>query len=223
MQQQEPDSRFDEFADERRSMVERDIRGRGVGNPAVLAAMASVPRHLFVPPSHQDRAYGDHPLPIGGGQTISQPYIVAAMTELVAPKPGQVVLEIGTGSGYQAAILARLVKHVYTIEIVEALARSAATHLTGLGCTNVTVRAGDGYAGWPEHAPFDGIVVTCGAEEVPPPLVAQLKPGGRMVIPVGPAGGVQDLRLIEKDDAGRVSRRSVMAVRFVPLTGPYGR
>lgn len=213
----------DDFTVRRETMIERDIRGRGVTNGAVLAAMAALPRHEFVPAPQRPYAYEDHPLPIGEGQTISQPYIVAAMTELIAPQPDQVVLEVGTGSGYQAAVLAKLVRQVYTIEIVEPLAREAGRRLRTMGFSNVTVRAGDGYAGWPEHAPFDAIVVTCGARDVPPPLVAQLKRGGRMVIPVGPEGGVQSLLLVEKDAAGKIHKRDIMAVRFVPLTGPSAK
>ncbi len=210
----------DDWSSARAVMIERDLRGRDVTNAAVLAAMEAVPRHLFVPVHERSFAYADHPLPIGEGQTISQPYIVAAMTELVQPKPGDVVLEIGTGSGYQAAVLAKIVKQVFTIEIVEPLARDAKERLAAMGYSNVTVRAGDGYLGWPEQAPFDGIVVTCGAEHVPQPLVDQLKPGGRMVTPVGAINEVQSLLLIQKDATGHVTSRDVMAVRFVPLTRP---
>ena len=187
-------------------------------NPRVLAAMRSVPRHLFVPAGQRGEAYRDYPLPIGEGQTISQPTIVAMMTHLLKPEPGDVMLEVGTGSGYQAAVLSRLVDHVYSIEIVEALARRSAKRLDELGYDNVTVRHGDGYAGWPEHGPFDGIIVTAGAKHVPPPLVEQLKPGGRMVIPVGPSLGTQQLKLIVKDGKGRVTSRTITPVRFVPLT-----
>ncbi|HMO49894.1 MAG TPA: protein-L-isoaspartate(D-aspartate) O-methyltransferase [Kiritimatiellia bacterium] len=200
-------------------MIQIDLMGRGIRNPAVLEAMRSVPRHEFVPEEQRPWAYGDHPLPIGEGQTISQPYIVAAMTELLDPQPDHVVFEVGTGSGYQAAILAGLVREVYTVEIVPGLGERSAELLARLGYTNVVVRVGDGYAGWPEHAPFDGIIVTCGAERIPQPLVEQLKPGGRMVIPVGPYHQVQDLMVVEKDENGEVTTRSVMAVRFVPMTG----
>ncbi len=216
----QPGNVDDPYAMARDVMLNHDIRARGVTNETVITAMAAVPRHLFVPASQREYSYNDYPLPIGEGQTISQPYIVAAMTELIEPRADHVVLEVGTGSGYQAAVLAKLVKHVYTIEIVEPLGRAAQQRLVELGCTNVSVRIGDGYAGWPEHAPFDGIVVTCGAKQVPPPLVKQLKPGGRMVIPVGPNQGVQDLLVVEKDEHGNVRERNVMAVRFVPLTGP---
>jgi len=203
----------------RQKMVEINIAGRGVVNPRVLDAMMNVPRHMFVPEEYLDRAYADHPLPIGLGQTISQPFIVAAMTELIDPRPDHVVFEVGTGSGYQAAVLAGLVQHVYTVEIVPELGDQSTERLKRLGYSNVTVRVGDGYAGWPEHGPFDGIIVTCGAEEVPPPLIEQLKPGGKMVIPVGSTHMVQELLVIEKDSTGRVSKRSVMPVRFVPMTG----
>lgn len=187
-------------------------------HPRVLAAMRAVPRHLFVPAAFRGDAYDDRPLPIGEGQTISQPSLVALMTHLLRPKPGDVMLEVGTGSGYQAAILSRLVGHVYSVEIVEPLARGAADRLSSLGYANVSVRHGDGYAGWPEHAPFDGIIVTAGAPHVPQPLVDQLKPGGRMVIPVGPAHATQSLRLITKNARGRVDQQFVIPVRFVPLT-----
>jgi protein-L-isoaspartate(D-aspartate) O-methyltransferase len=172
---------------------------------------------MFVPPAEQDRAYRDEPLPIGNAQTISQPYIVALMTELVRPQPTDRTLEVGTGSGYQAAVLSRLVSHVYTIEILEPLARDAEQRLKTLGYGNVTVRVGDGYAGWPEVAPFDIIVVTAAPDHVPAPLVAQLKSGGRLVIPVGSVSDAQNLLLIEKDSSGQVRTRQVAAVRFVPL------
>ncbi len=211
-----------DYAAARARLVE-SLRGyaRSMGekaDPRVLAAMRSVPRHRFVPDAQRDEAYRDYPLPIGEGQTISQPTIVAMMTHLLKPQPGDVMLEVGTGSGYQAAVLSRLVDHVYSVEIVEALARRSAKRLDALGYDNVTVRHGDGYAGWPQHAPFDGIIVTAGAKHVPPPLVEQLKPGGRMVIPVGPSLGTQQLRLIVKDGEGRVSSRTITPVRFVPLT-----
>ena len=194
--------------------------GRAEFAPAVMAAMGRVPRHRFVPPALARRAYENVPLPIGEGQTISQPYIVALSTDLVEPKPTDVVLEVGTGSGYQAAVLAELVGTVYTVEIVEPLGREAERRLAATGHRNVVVRIGDGYAGWPEHAPFDAIVVTAGAPHVPEPLVAQLKPGGRMVIPVDAGAFGQDLLLIRKHADGTVTRRVVLPVRFVPLTGP---
>ncbi len=187
-------------------------------SPRVLAAMGAVPRHVLVPERHRHLAYADRPLPIGYGQTIPQPYIVALMTELLRAGPKEVVLEVGTGSGYQAAVLSRLVRHVYTIEIVEGLARRAATDLAGLGYGNVTVRAGDGYKGWPEHAPFDGIMVTAAPQEIPPPLIAQLKRGGRLVMPLEGVLGYQSLIVIEKGLDGRIARRNVIGVRFVPLT-----
>ena len=201
-------------------MVAEQIAAREVRDPRVLAAMRDVPRHLFVPPDLQRQAYADRPLPIGYDQTISQPYIVALMTELARPSPGDRALEVGTGSGYQAAVLSQLVSHVYTIEIVEPLARSAEQRLKNLGYTNVTVRAGDGYAGWPDDAPFDVIIVTAAPDHVPAPLLAQLKAGGRLVIPVGPVSAVQELQLIEKDNAGRIRTTRVVPVQFVPLVRP---
>jgi protein-L-isoaspartate(D-aspartate) O-methyltransferase len=189
-------------------------------NPDVLAAMRTVPRHLFVPPAWRAESYADYPLPIGEDQTISQPSLVALMTHLLRPRPGDVMLEIGTGSGYQAAVLSRLVRRVHSVEIVEPLARQAAERLARLGYSNIEVRHGDGYAGWPDKAPFDGIIVTAGAPHVPRPLLDQLKPGGRMVIPVGPADSTQRLKLITKDAKGRVRERIVIPVLFVPLTRP---
>lgn len=193
--------------------------GRASLSEKVMQAMASVPRENFVPPAYRHRAYENTPQPIAAGQTISQPLIVALMTELLEPQAGDVILEVGTGSGYQAAVLSPLVRHVYTVEIVAELAQGAAQLLDELGYDNVTVRAGDGYAGWPEHAPFDGIVVTAAAEEIPPPLLQQLKPGGKLVIPVGEAHGYQELLVIEVDEHGTPARKSVLPVRFVPLTG----
>jgi protein-L-isoaspartate(D-aspartate) O-methyltransferase len=199
------------------SMVADQIAARGVKDPRVLAAMREVPRHAFVPDAMRDSAYADSPLPIGYDQTISQPYIVALMTELARPAPSDAALEVGTGSGYQAAVLSRLVARVYSIERLAPLAQSAAATLQRLGCHNVQVRNGDGYQGWPEQAPFDFILVTAAPDAVPPALVTQLKPGGRLVIPVGPVGGVQDLRVVEKDSQGRITTKSVIPVRFVPL------
>jgi protein-L-isoaspartate(D-aspartate) O-methyltransferase len=187
-------------------------------DPRILRAIGEVPRHLFVPSSQRPFAYSDEALPIGEDQTISQPSLVALMTHLLRPKEGDVMLEVGTGSGYQAALLSKLVRHVYTIEIVEPLARQSARRLSDLGYTNLTVRHGDGYAGWPEHAPFDGIIVTAGAPHVPKPLVDQLKPGGRIVIPVGPADSIQWLKLIRKDKRGMLREEVIIPVRFVPLT-----
>ncbi len=196
--------------------------GRAALNARVLGAMNKVPRHRFVPPDLARSAYDNRPLPIGLGQTISQPFIVALMTELLDLKPEHKVLEVGTGSGYQAAVLSELAREVYTIEIVEPLAREAAARLETLGYKNVHARSGDGYAGWPEHAPFDAIMVTAGARDVPAPLVQQLKSGGRLVIPVGAQSTGQQLLVIEKDAAGRTTTRNVLAVRFVPLTGGSG-
>ena len=184
----------------------------------VMEAMGRVPRHLFVPFALQPRAYENRPLPIGHEQTISQPYIVALMTDLIRPAKDHRVLEIGTGSGYQAAILSELVREVYTIEIVAPLAEEARARLARLGYRNVVVKTGDGYKGWEEHAPFDSIMVTAGAEEIPPPLIRQLKPGGRMVIPVGNVDRVQYLTLIEKLPDGSIRSRRVAPVRFVPFT-----
>ena len=188
---------------------------------AVTAAMNSVERHRLVPAVQRRFAYENRPLPIGHGQTISQPYIVALMTELIHPDADDVVLEVGTGSGYQAAILAELVGRVYSIEIIEALATRARGDLDALGYDNITTKLGDGYYGWEEHAPFDAIVVTAAASHVPPPLIQQLKPGGRMVIPVGSRFMTQTLLLLEKTDEGEVITRQFGAVRFVPLTGKH--
>ncbi|HVH26009.1 MAG TPA: protein-L-isoaspartate(D-aspartate) O-methyltransferase [Vicinamibacterales bacterium] len=211
------DALQDAFAAERRRMVAEQIASRDVRDPRVLAAIGDVPRHLFVAPGYQSEAYEDSPLPIGYGQTISQPYIVALMTELARPRPGDRALEVGTGSGYQAAVLSRLVSHVYTIELVEPLGLAARERLKSLGYANVTVRVGDGYAGWPEMAPFDIIMVTAAPDHIPEPLIAQLKPRGRMVVPVGAVSAVQELQLVEKDDAGRIRTTRMAPVRFVPL------
>jgi protein-L-isoaspartate(D-aspartate) O-methyltransferase len=191
--------------------------GLAAMSPAVRAAMGHVERHRMVPPEQAALAYRNHPLPIGSGQTISQPYIVAVSTDLLQVHASSVVLEIGTGSGYQAAVLARVAGHVYSIEIIDSLGRQAAERLRSLGYGNVDVRIGDGYQGWPEKAPFDGIVVTAAAPSVPPALVAQLKPGARMVIPVGGSGEIQYLRLIQKRADGGYDERRVLPVRFVPL------
>lgn len=192
--------------------------GRHSLDPCVLDAIASVPREAFVPLDEEPHAYANVPLPIGYGQTISQPFIVAVMTDLLRPRADDTVLEVGTGSGYQAAILGELVKQVYSIEVVEALAEQAGERLARLGCTNVEVRYGDGYNGWPEHAPFDGIIVTAAAPFIPPPLVHQLKKGGRMVIPVDEGMEGQSLMLLEKHASGEVTSRNMLAVAFVPLT-----
>lgn len=190
-------------------------------SPVVLKAMATVPRHEFVPPQQQKFAYQNRPLPIGHGQTISQPYIVAIMTDLLNLEADDKVLEIGTGSGYQAAILAALVKNVFSIEIIKPLGKTAAAKLNDLGFNNVEVKLGDGYYGWDEHAPFDAIIVTAAASHIPPPLIKQLKPGGRMLIPVGSRFMVQELLMLEKNDQGEVTTRQILPVRFVPLTGQH--
>ena len=204
-------------AAKRARMVETQIVSRGVRDPRVLEAMRKVPRHLFVAPPERAHGYEDHPLPIGGSQTISQPYIVALMTELLALPPKARVLEIGTGSGYQSAVLSEIADEVYSIEILPDLADAAASKLKELGYANVTVRAGDGYRGWPEHAPFDGIIVTAAPEKIPEPLVEQLAPGGRMVIPVG--GFFQELKVFTREPDGTVSEKAIIPVRFVPMTG----
>lgn len=193
--------------------------GRSELSDEVIAAMAAVPREEFVLPEYRHQAYRNAPLPIEAGQTISQPLIVALMTDLLEPQATDVILEVGTGSGYQAAVLSHLVEHVYSIEIVEELANSADEVLQRLGYGNVTVRAGDGYAGWPEYAPFDGIIVTAAAQELPPPLLKQLKPGGKLVIPVGEVHGYQELLMVEVGENGEPVSESVLPVRFVPLTG----
>jgi protein-L-isoaspartate(D-aspartate) O-methyltransferase len=209
----------DVFVQARRLMVKEQLtaRGRDITNSRVLAAMGKVPRHEFVPERLRSRAYQDSPLPIGHDQTISQPFIVAFMTESLQPRPSDRVLEIGTGSGYQAAVLAELVAEVYTIEIIKELADRAAADLKRLGYTNVQVRAGDGYQGWPQAAPFDAIIVTCAPNKVPQPLVDQLKTGGRMIIPVGVSWN-QELVLLHKRD-GKLEQQTVLPVRFVPMTG----
>ncbi len=206
----------DSYTAQRASMVRQQIERRGISNPDVLRAMRATPRHDFVPAQIRAMAYDDHPLPIGYGATISQPYIVALMTELLETGKKDRVLEIGTGSGYQAAVLSQLVGHVYTIEIVPELARSATGTLQRLGYSNVTVRTGDGFAGWPEEAPFDRIILTAAPLDIPQKLVAQLAPGGRLVGPAGPAGA-QELIVLTKDKSGKVSRRSVASVAFVPM------
>jgi len=198
-------------------MVRYQIEDRGVANPAVLAAMAAVPRHEFVPAEFQSQAYNDHPLPIGYGQTISQPYIVALMTELIEVQPGQRVLEIGTGSGYQAAVLAEITGQVYTIEIIPELAQQAQQTFDRLGYDAIEAKQGDGYWGWPDDAPFDAIIVTAAPDHVPQPLVNQLADGGKMVIPIGPPGGYQSLWVLERN-GDQILRRNWGGVRFVPFT-----
>lgn len=225
-----PAVKADEYAAQREQLMHevstlvaatREETGLPALSPPVMAAMNSVPRHDFVPAGQRTNAYKNRPLPIGYGQTISQPYIVALMTELMRVNRGDKVLEIGTGSGYQAAVLSRLVADVYTIEIVEPLATRAEQVLKALGYDNVHVKFGDGYYGWPEHAPFDAIMVTAAASHVPPPLIRQLKPGGRMVIPLGSRFMTQQLMLVEKDRQGQVFTRQILPVAFVPLTGGH--
>ena len=205
----------------RMNMVHEQIAGRGIRDGRVLTTMARVPRHAFVPEAQRNLAYEDTPLPIGYGQTISQPFMVAFMTAVLEPKAGDRILEIGTGSGYQAAVLSDLGAEVFTVEIVAPLARRAGANLKRLGYGNVQVRVGDGYLGWPEAAPFDAIIVTCAPEQVPPALVDQLKTGGRMVIPVGPAHSVQELYLLRKGPAG-LEKQAVLPVRFVPMVEGRG-
>lgn len=207
----------DPFSARRRDMVAHQLRDRGIADARVLEAMARVPRHLFVPDQYVNLAYEDSPLPIGLGQTISQPYIVAFMTEQGYPQAGFRALEVGTGSGYQAAVLSRLVQDVYTIELLAELGNDAAARLRQLGFRNVHCRIGDGYQGWPEAAPFDLILVTAAPESVPAELVRQLRPGGRMIIPVGLRGEIQSLIRIEKDSSGGVRHENLLPVRFVPL------
>lgn len=192
--------------------------GRPVFSARVMAAVDKVARHRFVPASYGPLAYANRPLPIGHGQTISQPYIVALMTDLLDPKPGDRVLEIGTGSGYQAAVLAELVERLFSIEIIEPVGRNAAALLQQLGYGNIETRIGDGYEGWPEHSPFDAIIVTAAAPRIPPPLIAQLKPGGRMVIPIGGEGDIQFLHVLVKQADGSIANQRSLPVRFVPLT-----
>ena len=213
--------RFSEFGEERAHMVQTQMAQRrpSIRDSAVLEAMRQVPRHLFVPWSLKRMAHEDHPLPIGHGQTISQPYIVALMTEALQLKPNSKVLEIGTGSGYQAAVLSELTPQVFTMEIITPLANEARERLQELGYQTVKVRIGDGYFGWPEEGPFDGIIVTCAAGHIPPPLIAQLRLGGRMVIPVGGVYEVQRLMVVTKDREGKVRTNELLPVRFVPMTG----
>ena len=207
----------EKWAKRREEMVKSQIIARGVKDPLVLKAMREVPRHLFVPEKYRSEAYDDHPLPIGYGQTISQPYIVAFMTEQLRLKGGEKVLEIGTGSGYQSAVLAGIAGEVYTIEIICELANSAQKRLEELGYKNVYLRCADGYRGWPEKAPFDAIIVTAAPDHIPQPLIDQLKPGGRMIIPVGKY--FQELVVVKKLSDGRIEKQAVLPVRFVPMTG----
>jgi protein-L-isoaspartate(D-aspartate) O-methyltransferase len=213
----EAKSKAEDYAQQRKMMVEQQIVARGVKNKKVLDAMNSVPRHLFVPVGYRQGSYFDQPLPIGLEQTISQPYIVALMTEMLDVDHDDIVLEIGTGSGYQAAVLSTIVKELYTIEIIEELGLQAAELLKSLGYDNVKVKVSDGGLGWPEKAPFDAIIVTAAAPKIPEPLIKQLKPGGRMVIPVDNNFYSQDLLIVEKDEAGNIETRKTIPVRFVPL------
>jgi protein-L-isoaspartate(D-aspartate) O-methyltransferase len=205
------------FRARRLAMVERHIAGDGIKDSATLHAMRTVPRHEFVPAEFRDEAYENHPLPIGLGQTISQPYVVAYMTEVVRPRPGMRVLEVGTGSGYQAAVLAAAGADVHTIEIFRELADSARARLNRLGYSRIVVRHGDGHNGWPEEAPFDAIVVTAAGSHIPPALTRQLRPNGRMIIPVGSVYGAQYLILVEKDAKGALRTRNLLPVAFVPM------
>ena len=220
----------DEFAAAREGLIreiEEDVRAtrryidKQQLDPKVMETLRTVPRHEFVPPAAKAHAYRNRPLAIGHGQTISQPYIVALMTDLLEPKPADRVLEVGTGSGYQAAVLAPLVEQVYTIEIIKPLAREAEERITRLAIPNIEIRTGDGYYGWPEAAPFDAIIVTAAASHVPPPLIKQLKAGGRMVIPVGNPFQTQQLLLVTKEDDERITTRQILPVAFVPLTGSH--
>jgi protein-L-isoaspartate(D-aspartate) O-methyltransferase len=213
-----PTAVVDPYTGERAAMVHEQIAGRGVRNSAVLAALSKVERHRFVPEEYMRAAYADHPLPIGYGQTISQPYIVALMSEALGIKPGDRVLEIGTGSGYQAAVLAEMGVEVYTVEIIPELARQATAVLDELGYSNVHTQNADGYFGWEAHAPYDAIIVTAAPDHLPQALGQQLKEGGRLVIPIGPVGSVQTLWLFEKQ-GGELTATNLGAVSFVPLTG----
>ncbi len=208
----------DKYQRDRQQMVKAQLEARGITHKPTLNAMRSVERHRMVPAAQVQYAYEDRPLPIGFGQTISQPYMVGYMTEVIKPHAGMKVLEIGTGSGYQAAVLAEIVDEVYTIEIVEALAKTAKSRLEEMGYTNVHVKEGDGYFGWEEHAPFDAIIVTAASAFIPPPLIEQLKEGGKMVIPVGAPFTTQQLMLVEKQKDGKRKTRNLIPVRFVPFT-----
>ena len=208
----------DHFKEARERMIEKDLKGRDISDQRVLSAMEKVKRHLFVNKDLWNVAYNDYPLTIGEGQTISQPYIVALMTQWLRLKPTDTVLEIGTGSGYQAAVLAELVDTVYSIEIKKGLAEKASARLKGLGYRNIHVKQGDGYFGWPEHAPFDAVIVTCAPDNIPPPLTKQLKEGGRLIIPVGETSLYQTLTLVTKVK-GTLQVERISGVRFVPMTG----
>ncbi len=215
------DMKKSDYEDQREHMVRTQIKSRGISDAEVLKAMRKVPRHLFVPENYRDQSYSDHPLPIGGGQTISQPYIVAIMTEVLDLNRYDKVLEIGTGSGYQAAVLGEICDSVYSIEVVESLGKKAALLLDDLGYENVFVKTGDGYKGWKEHSPYDAIIVTCAPTEVPRPLIDQLHEGGKMVIPVGELYA-QELLLLTKED-GEMKQKYLIPVRFVPMKSSEGR
>jgi protein-L-isoaspartate(D-aspartate) O-methyltransferase len=220
-------NKYDEARKQLVKQIEQDVKdtqsylGKKELSPRVIQALLSVPREEFVPESQKRFAYQNRPLPIGYGQTISQPYIVAIMTDLLDTKPGDKVLEVGTGSGYQAAVLDEIVNNVYSIEIIEELSDEAAARLKRLGYSKIKIRTGDGYYGWESEAPFDGIVVTAAASYIPPPLIKQLKPGGRMIIPVGSRFMTQQLLLVTKQDDGSITTRQILPVRFVPLTGKH--
>jgi len=208
----------DPHAEKRKAMVERDLKGRGIKDTKVLDVMGRIPRHLFVPGPQREKAYADHPLPIGEGQTISQPYVVALMSEALRLKPSDRVLEIGTGSGYQAAVLAEIVREVYSIEIIKSLAETAGKRLKEMGYRNVEVRFGDGYAGWEEKAPFDAIMITAAANHIPPALITQLKEGGRLILPLGSTAFHQTLTVVRKEK-GELKVEQMDPVAFVPMTG----
>ncbi|MGK7396776.1 MAG: protein-L-isoaspartate(D-aspartate) O-methyltransferase [Candidatus Cyclobacteriaceae bacterium M3_2C_046] len=210
-----------DFQKERQQMVNQQIKGRGIYQEKILNAMLQVPRHQFVPDQFINQAYEDRPLSIGHGQTISQPYIVALMTKVLQPEPEDKVLEVGTGSGYQAAILSQLVDQVYSVEIIEPLAKNAKEVVNQLNLKNVIIRQGDGYRGWPEKAPFDAIIVTCSPSHIPQPLIEQLKEGGKMVIPVGDSSFTQELVLLSKQN-GKIKRQEIIPVRFVPMNDSKG-
>ncbi len=214
---------FDPYETKRKVMIDRDIKGRGIKDISVINTMAKIPRHLFVAEKLKDKAYEDHPLPIGEGQTISQPYVVALMTEAIKLKPTDRVLEIGTGSGYQAAVLAEIAKEVYTIEIRKSLADMATQRLKDLGYTNVKVRCSDGYFGWEEYAPFDAIMVTAAANHIPPPLIKQLKKGGRLILPLGSTFYYQTLTLVTKNKDGTLRVEQMGPVAFVPMIGEINK
>jgi len=217
-----PRAGHDSYINKRHEMVERQLRGRDIKDKRVLAAMSKIERHVFVPESVRQYSYSDRALPIGFGQTISQPYMVAVMTQSLGLKGNETVLEIGTGSGYQAAVLSELAKAVYTIEIIEGLGKRAAKVLQEHGFGNVKVKIGDGFEGWPEHAPYDGILVTCAVNKIPKPLIEQLKIGGRMVLPIGETLRYQKLKVLIKGEHGKMREEYILDCVFVPMTGKHG-